>query len=311
MRRIALIAVLFLFAAKQGDMSAEIERAIKGEQLGSAPFKKSVSAVLKKYAVDHNGEFEMQHTIGDKRGLLLTAHSTSDDPNQFPIWWRIFVWPDGTQNRVQLLKKGELYNMGGTFTEGEVFWRDDRIIIAGSEVTGGNGERAALTAYRFLGGHWKMIQHIEDKREGFAKFARNEKAVDPSRVRVVTRDWPKHLQQPHVGPLLRYESAWQLKGSSYVRGATHMTYTPLAELETLAGYVAGNKRHDFNVRVPGPFREKLWTNLKKYMAVYSVSSDVYDTTNSFQFGEDGPTLAMRMVGNRWTVAQWNDNRKGK
>jgi hypothetical protein len=300
-----VFAVLLLLTVQQGDIGPDIQQAIKNEKLGSPEFKRSVSQVLAKYGVQ-GGKFQAQHTIGDKRGLMLTAHSETADANKYPIWWRIYIWPDGSQNRAQLIKKAELYLEGGTFTEGEVFWRDDRLVIAGSEVNGGNGELAALTSYRMASGKWKTLQHIEDKREGFAKFSRNDKSVDPSRVRVITRDWTKHLKQPHVGPLLKFESAWLLVGGSYRQGQTAMVYTPLAEMETLAGFVEDNDSASFKRRVPNGIRAKLWDNLKKYMAVQSPSGNVYDTVDSFQFGDNGPIVTMRKVGSRWVPSHWKD-----
>jgi len=268
-----VLALALLIATRQTDIGADLQAAIQNQKVGSPEFKRSVSQVLVKHGIE-KGSFESQHTIGDKRGLVITAHSETPDENKYPVWWRIYVWPDGSQNRAQLLKKAELYLEGGTFTEGEVYWRDDKLIVAGSEVNGGNGEHAALTSYRYVGGRWKTVQHIVDKREGFAKFSRNQKAVDPSRVRVITRDWTKYLKQPHVGPLLRFESAWLWKGGAYKQSSAELVYTPLAEMETLAGFVENNDPASFNRRVPSGLQTQLWNSLKKYMAVQSVSSNV-------------------------------------
>ena len=303
-----MVAIFLLAVLKQGDLSSELQSALIGEAIGSAAFHKSLADVFLKHGVNIDN-VSSQRSLGDKRGLLLMAQSTSHDENQSPVFWQYFVWPEGSQNRVQLLKEAELFS-GNTFTEGEAIWRDDSLVFAGSEVTGGNGERAAICVYRYVDGKWKLTQHEEDKREGFAKFSRNAKSVDPSRIRIVTRDWPVHLQEPHVGPLLRYESAWVLKSGIYVHQPTHLTYTPLAEMETLAGFVAKGDRRSFDRRVPTAFQKNLWDNLKKYMEVNSVSNEVHDDTNAFQFGESGPIVTMAMRHGMWTPIRWSEKQSG-
>lgn len=298
-----MIAFLLLLAAKQGDIAMDLQQSIQKEALGSPAFKKSVSQVLAKHGIE-GGKFQAQRTIGDKRGLMLTAHSVTPDENKYPVWWRIYVWPEGPQNRVQLIKKAELYLEGGTFTEGEVYWRGDQMVIAGSEVNGGTGEHAALSSYRYVNGKWKLVQHLVDKREGFAKIARNQKSVDPTIVRVITRDWTKNLRQPHVGPLLRYEAVWKLVGGSYKQGKAEQVYTPLAELETLSGLVAANDRATYDRRVKSKFASALWNGLKLTNSVESITSNSVDSSNMFQFANKGPKFAMERVNGRWTIISW-------
>ena len=301
-----MVGFVFWIVARQGDVAKGLEAALEGKDLSSAAAQKAIADECAKSSLT---VYRLKRTLGDKRGISLSAHSAGTDENQTPIWWTFFIWPDGSVNHVQLLKKAELYKTNGSFTEGDTYWRGDRMVVAGSQVNGGNGELAAVSSYLYRGGRWAMVQHLESKQEGFAVFATLQNSVDPSRVLVTTRDYPANLDQPHVGPLLRYQEAWTLRGGAYSRGKHELVYTPLVELDALANYVAKDDHGDFESRVPIAFRDRFWKALKASKRAMSVSNDVYDTTNSFSFGDNGPEVQFQMENGKWVPFKWLDRVK--
>lgn len=301
-----LTSFLLLVSLRQSDPGADIQSLIRNQSLGSPEFQRSVSEVFGRYGIA-KGKFESKKTIGDSRGIIVTAINLE---SQYPIVWRVLVWPEGTINRAQLLRKTALYS-GDGFTDGEVYWRGDRMAVAGWRVNGGNGERASLDSYRLVNGTWRMVQHLQDQREGSAKFARNAKAVDPNLVLVTTREWTKNLEQPHVGPLLQYAATWKYVGGMYRRGPARKLYTPVAELDQLAGLVLAKDRANFDLRVPTEFRERFWAALAKYSSVRGVGNDFSDTPRRFRFGQTGPEFEMSLINGRWTPVAWSDKPTSK
>jgi hypothetical protein len=298
-----MIGLIFCLAWQQGDIAKEMEAALKGKKLTGTEFHRALTTSFTKA---HLETYRVEHTVGDKRGIIVIGNTATKDPNSFPIWWQYFIWPDGTQNHVQLLKKAEFFDEGGTFTEGQTYWRGDRLVIAGSEVNGGNGERAALTSFALKNGTWRKVQHLESRREGGAFFATLQNSYDPSIVRVITRDYPQYLNQPHVGPLLRYEERWRLKGGAYSKGQPALVYTPLVEMVKLAGFVTQGNRRAFDKAVPLAFRTKLWEAVHQNRMALSPSSMVSDSTDQFQFGDNGPIVQFRKTGGKWVLWKWKD-----
>lgn len=301
-----MVGILFCFVVWQGDVAKDMETALRGQDLGTTAAQKTIADVCAKSALTI---YRLKGTLGDRRGVTLSAYSAGNDENHTPIWWTFFMWPDGTVNHVQLLKKAELYKENGSFTEGETYWRGDRMVVAGAQVNGGNGERAAISSYLYKGGRWAMVQHLESKQEGYATFTSQQKTADPSRILVTTRDYPPHLDQPHVGPLLKFEESWTLRDGAYARGKAQMVYTPLVELDALAGYVAAGDRATFNKTVPAAFQDRLWKALLANKRAFSVSNEVSDNTESFTFGDTGPEVQFRMQNGKWTPFKWLDHVK--
>ncbi len=301
-----MIGFLFWIAAQQGDVAKDLEAALRGKDLTTSAAQKAIADVCSKQALT---VYRLKRTLGDKRGISLSADSAGSDENRTPVWWNFFIWPDGSVNHVQLLKKAELYKTNGSFTEGDTYWRGDRMVVAGSQVNGGNGELAAVSSYLYRGGRWAMVQHLESKQEGFAAFATLQNSIDSSRILVTTRDYPKHLEQPHVGPLLRFQEAWTLQGGAYARGKTELVYTPLVELDALAGFVANGDHQAFDLRVPMSFRDRFWKALKSSRRATSVSNDAYDTANSFSFGDNGSEVQFQMQNGKWVPTKWLDHPK--
>lgn len=301
-----MVGLLCWIIVRQGDVAKDLEAALRGKDLASAAAQKAIADVCSKKALT---VYRLKRTLGDKRGISLSADSAGSDENRTPIWWTFFIWPDGSGNHVQLLKKAELYKENGSFTEGDTYWRGDRMVVAGSQVNGGNGELAAISSYLYRGGRWAMVQHLESKQEGFATLSTLQNTVDPSRILVTTRDYPAHMDQPHVGPLLRFQEAWTLRGGAYARDRAELVYTPLVELDALAGLVAKGDHEAFNARVPMSFRDRFWKALKASKRAMSVSNEVSDTTKSFSFGDNGPEVQFQMENGKWVPFKWLDHVK--
>ena len=300
-----MIAYFLLLAVRQSDLSSDLNSAVQRVKIGSPDFKKSISKVLEKYDIA-GGKFQSQRTLGNPNGMIVSASEYKENTRFSPTWYRIFVWSDGALNHAQILKKVR-FSDGQSFTQGEAFFRDDRLTIVGSEVNGGNGERAALAAYRYIGGKWKLVQHLLDRQEGGAFFVRNHRNVDPTKIRVLTRTFTKYLQQPHVGPLPNFESAWKLVRGKYVQGSTRLVPTPVSELDILAGYVTHHNRDAFERRVPATYQARLWNALRQYAYVQSISNDVEDETTTLRFGDDGPVVKFGKQGDRWVPVRWTES----
>lgn len=299
-----MVAIVFWFAVRQSGVTKDLEAAVRGQKLGSPAAQKAIGDACTKWGLT---VYRLKRTLGDSRAISLSADSPGTDENHTPVWWTFFIWPDGTANHVQLLKKAELYKEEGSFTEGETYWRGDRMVVAGSQVNGGNGERAAVSSYLYRGGKWTMDQHMESKQEGFAAFATLQNAPDPSRIIVTTRDYPTHLDQPHVGPLLQYKESWTLQNGAYVKGTPLLVYTPLVELDALAADVDKGDHNTFDSHVPMSFRARFWKALQLTKRVMSVSNEVSDTTASFTFGDTGPEVKFQMQNGKWVPYKWLDH----
>jgi hypothetical protein len=300
-----MLAYLLLLTARQSDITGDLDTAVRTERIGTPGLKSAIYKTLSKFNVKQ-GNITFERTLGNTSGYMLTASADDGNENVSPTWFRIFVWSDGAQTRAQALKKIK-FSDDQSFTQGEAYWRDDRLVIVGSQVNGGNGERAALSAYQFAEGKWKQIQHLEDNREGGAFFVRNNNAVDPTKIRVLTRDFTKYLEQPHVGPLPRYESRWTLKGGKYVVGPTTEMNTAISELERLMGFVTHHDMDSFERNVPSAYQKRLWNALGKYRAVQSITDTVRDDATVFRFGNDGPVMTMRLSRERWIPIKWADS----
>lgn len=303
---LSVIGLILFPIVRQSDIAQDFEQALAGKKLSGAAFHQAIEPVLAKYGAQNSAKF--QKTVGDKRGMILTINGGG------PNWdstktWRIFLWPENNEIRAQVIKRFGDYSTTAIdfYTDGEAFWRNDQLVIAGKDFDGSTVSRAGLTSYTYEDAYWKLSQHVNSEYQGAATFARLDQSIDPSRVMVRTRLRPDHFHVPANGPMLTYTETWQLKGGQYEQSKPQLQDTGIAELDALAGYAQTNDHKDFDPIVPTNYQDILWKILNaRGLDVHAKSEGDADSANQFSF--DSPTytnfiVTLAKMNGHWTVTQ--------
>jgi hypothetical protein len=297
-----VIALLLLALGRQSDISLDLEQALAGKKLAGPTFHQAIDPVLDKYGALKSAQF--QRTVGDKRGMICTVTGSGANWDSTKLW-RVLLWPEGTKIRAQVIKRFGDYSTSAidSYTDGEIYWRNDRLVIAGKEIDGTPTSRAGLTSYSYEGAHWKLDQHLTSERQGVAVFARLDQAIDPTVVMVRTRLRPDHFRVKSDGPMLTFKETWLLRGSSYVKGKPQQEDTAVAFLDKLVGLVLKKDRHGFETLVAKPYREVLWKFLADPKLSISRHATDDDGSELFHIGDMALIVGIFKVGNTWTVSK--------
>lgn len=296
-----MVAFLLFALGQQGDIGLELEQALAGKKLSGPGFHQAIDPVLDKYGALQTARF--QRTAGDKRGLIVTLAGSG------PNWdstkaWRVFLWPENTKIRAQVIKRFGDYSTSAidSYTDGEIFWRGDRLVIAGKDIDGTKTSRAGLTTYQLEEARWKLGQHLTSERMGVAAFSRLARSIDPSRVIVRTRLRPDHFRVSTDGPMLTFKETWLLKGSSYVKGSVQQEDTAVAFLDKIVGLAVKNDRKNFNLLVPTGYRDVLWRNFVRQKLM--VESDGQDgESETFRLVDTPFIVGIAQISGKWTVSE--------
>ena len=298
-----MLALLLLTTIRQSDISSDLEQALAGKQLSGPAFHQAIDPVLDKYGALKTARFE--RTVGDKRAMIVTL--TGSGPN----WdntkaWRVFLWPENNKIRAQVIKRfGDFLTSAiDSYTDGEIYWRNDRLLIVGKDIDGTRTSRAGLTSYIYSDAHWKLDQHVSSERQGEAVFARLAQAIDPSRILVKTRLRPDNFRVSSDGPMLTFSETWLLKNGQYVKGTPTQEDTAVLYLDRLIGLVRKKDRKTFDSLVAESYRDPLW-KLISSNADMSVSSNGMDNDGSAMFSFDKTALivGIQKVDNKWIVSK--------
>jgi len=297
-----VLALALLAAIRQSDISTELEQALAGKKLAGPSFHQAIDPVLDKYAALKTARFE--RTVGDKRGMVMTLTGSGPNWDQTKAW-RVFLWPENNKIRAQVIKRFGDFSASAidSYTDGEIYWRNDRLVIVGKDIDGTRTSRAGLTSYIYTDAHWKLDQHLASERQGEAVFARLDQSIDPTRVLVRTRLRPDNFRISQDGPMLTFTETWLLKNGQYMQGHSVQEDTAVSFLDRLAGLVHKKDRQTFDTLVAQPYRDVLWrvvlSNPKT--TVESASKD-NDGSTMFTFADSAFIVGLQKVDGKWIVS---------
>lgn len=289
-----MIASVFAVLVAQGGTSLdrEIAKAIRGKELNGPEFSEALETVLQRFSGYDSHGYSVSASLGDERAVWVWADEYTGERQEY-----VFIWPDRRGNHVQTVYRYAVPQNPDPWhpklpmsADGEVYWRGDRLVVAGYDERFTNRGRPSVYLYRLKGGRWKLMQHLQGGPFGEATFVRSRGAVNPDRVAVDIAGFPYHLSVPSAGPFLEFRETWVYRGGKYRRGAAKMAATALAELDRLGGYVEAHRRAAFDRRLKFGMRGRLWKALSNYEFV------TYDEP----FG-DGVHSQRYLVGDRTRV----------
>ncbi len=297
-----MLALLLLTTIRQSDISSELEQALAGKKLSGPAFHQAIDPVLDKYGALKTARFE--RTAGDKRGMVMTL--TGSGPN----WdstkaWRVFLWPENNKIRSQVIKRFGDYSTTAidSYTDGEIYWRNDRLVIAGKDIDGTRTSRAGLTSYIYSEARWKLDQHVSSERQGEAVFARLAQSIDPSRVLVRTRLRPDNFRVAADGPMLTFTETWLLKNGRYVQSKPVQEDTAVTFLDRLAGLVRKKDRSTFDSLVAQSYRDVLWKILGNPESSVGSRGTDDDGSVMFDFGAPALMVGIQKIDGKWIVSK--------
>lgn len=296
----AILALSFFFP--QEDIASRIETAIQGQHFSGSSFHTAL-----KRALAPLGEGELRHTLGDGRGVLITTSGEKDKQGHSRTL-QIFLWPEGSKNRAQVIKQFvDVPPLEGgpidSYTEGDIYWKNDRLVIAGINVDGGLHEPSSLTSYRLRRGQWELVQHLIGHAEGHASFAKKGRSVTPNLLTFMSGGYPRYIKESHVGPHILYRETWRLRGDKYM-ASRKIIDTPLAELDRLAAYVARRDHRSFDRFVMPSLRAQLWAGIEYRMRDESVDSNLDDNATTLRMDSAGSTIEFKRKNGRWAPFRW-------
>ena len=297
-----MISLILFALGRQSDIASDLESALAGKQLSGPAFHQAIDPVLDRYEALKTARFE--HTIGDSRGMIVTLNGSG------PNWdstkaWRIFLWPENGKIRAQVIKRFGDFSTSAidSYTVGDNYWRNDRLVIVGKDYDGTPTSRAGLTSYIYSDARWKLDQHLSSERQGVAAFATLAKSVDPLRIIVRTRLRPDNFRISSDGPMLTFTETWLFKNGRYVQGKPQQEDTAVSFLDRIIGLVHTNKRDSFNNLVAKPYQDMLWRCFSQ--PDVSISTPATDADGSLLFSVVNTPFAIGVlkVASKWTVCR--------
>lgn len=244
-------------------LQRRLSGAIADQRFESKGFYRS----MRKCVWRMGGTWKWQPTYGPTPILVATVSSSW----HFPMA-SIAFWKTNKGSGAQVLDQIQLTeNRPDDYrVDGQTYRKGDRMVRCGSGTDNGNWEWPSVEIFRLRKDRW--IASLRYTTRDLAAwpgphFARRRGSVDPTRVLVSIYDYPEHLAQPHVGPLLLYNQTWRIVGNRVRVTRDELVQTPVAELDRLAALAQAGKRRAFDASVPADARTRLWNLLQRKIDV--------------------------------------------
>lgn len=286
---------------------ADLARALHGRSLSGTAFHRTVLTTMKRHGKvvtpPTSASTYVQHTRGNTKGRILWC----SDQREYFSHEMYLIWRVGKRVRVQLLPEphgGD--GAWGVYRPGYLSGKE--LTFADAAWAGGNWTRPCVRLYQVRNGKWQLAQALysDEETSQTPNFAIRNGRTNLATINAQVRVFPKHLSQPHAGPMLLYSIQFQRVGSRYRLVRRQPVPTPLATLDTLAGLYDKGKRRTFNRQVPAPLRGKLWEALGGSPRV--TSND--DSEDSTILSVAGLAVGFKRVGRYWRPAWTKPERRG-
>ncbi|MHB8634991.1 MAG: hypothetical protein ACYC96_00800 [Fimbriimonadaceae bacterium] len=179
-------------------------------------------------------------------------------------------------------------------------------LVVFGRVGGADYDAPSARVYMLSRGHWHETQARTAKAEeawlGQGGTKLPEFKLDPThpgtiRFLLELRDLPRHFNQCHLCPWLRFEERWLFANGRLRRVWRRRVRTPLAELDQLAGLVNRGDRAAFNARVPARLRRIVWGELGRILG----DDGNFDPVAGGPDSDELSDLCPKFKGNGWTV----------
>jgi len=296
------LALIALFDFRPDKIERAVEAALVGRTLGSADLYPLLNNALRPVQAnivrDVKGKPHIQTTLVNTKakyvrcGIRMAAYGGTGDRIS-----GLIIWPDKTGVHAQLLqdpRRDEAY------LTGDVCWEGGLLAIAGGAFyqRGGTRDMASVTLYKLVGNRWQLVQHLESKYEGRARFE-DIPQITLDEVFAVCDLPPKHLHQ-WPGDTLEIELLeWKRGKNGYALGKHNIKPSGLARLDEIAGYVQSGNHTAFNSAVPQNKRAELWKALLKPARAIVNGDDLANRVSISIAG--GPTVVFKQANGKYEI----------